>query len=134
MESYNLISFFMAGPKSAKLQHTLEAEIAEEKINTRVLEKYVRLVAVTSQGENSTLIRRVCATGVVNLSPCSGVGKPKKDTLLCSYHSFLKSIVLYCIVFYCIVLYSIVLYCIVLETSIMFMLYLFNQMIATIPP
>ena len=38
--------FFMAGPRSAKLQHTSEAEIAEEN-NYRVLEKYVRLVAVT---------------------------------------------------------------------------------------
>ena len=70
-------------------------------------------------GGDSTLIRRVCATIVLNLSPCSGVGKPKKDTLLWSYGSFLKSIVLYCIA----------LYCIVLETKIMFMLYLFNQMI-----
>ena len=65
-------------------------------------------------GGNSTLIRRVCATSILNLSPCSGVGKPKKDTLLWSYRSFLKSIVLYCIVLYCIVLYCIVLYCIVL--------------------
>ena len=48
----------------------------------------------------STFIRQVCATGVLNLSPCSGVGKPKKDTLLWSYHSFL--IVLYCIVLYCV--------------------------------
>ena len=47
-------------------------------------------------GGNSTLIRRVCATGVLNLSPCSGVGKLKKDTLLWSYHSF------YCILLYCI--------------------------------
>ena len=38
--------FLMAGPKSAKLQHTSEAEIAE-KNNYRVLEKYARLVAVT---------------------------------------------------------------------------------------
>ena len=38
--------FFMAGPKSAKLHQTSEAEIAEEN-NYRVLEKYVRLVAVT---------------------------------------------------------------------------------------
>ena len=58
--------------------------------------------ALDPGGGNSTLIRRVCATGVLNLSPCSGVGKPKKDTLLWSYHSFLKSIVLYCIVLYCI--------------------------------
>ena len=65
-------------------------------------------------GGDSTLIRRVCATGVLNLSPYSGVGKPKKDTLFWSYRSFLKSIVLYCIVLYCIVLYCIVLYCIVL--------------------
>ena len=64
-------------------------------------------------GGDSTLTRRVCATGVLNLPPCSGVGKPKKDTLFWSYHSFL-------------VLYCIVLYCIVLETKIMFMLYLFK--------
>ena len=37
----------MAGPKSANLQHTSVAEIAEEN-NCRVLEKYVRLVAITS--------------------------------------------------------------------------------------
>ena len=45
-----------------------------------------------------------------------GVGKPKKDTLLWSYCSFLKSIVfvLYCIVLYCIALHCIVLYCIAL--------------------
>ena len=61
-------------------------------------------------GGNSTLIRQVYATGVLNLSPCSGVGKPKKDTLLWSYRSFLKSIVLYCIVLHCIALYCIVLY------------------------
>ena len=36
----------MAGPKSAMLQHKSEVEIAEEN-NYRVLEKYVRLVAVT---------------------------------------------------------------------------------------
>ena len=66
-------------------------------------------------GGDSTLIRRVYATGVLNLSPCSGVGKPKKDTLLWSYHFLLiYCIVLYCIVLYCIVLYCIVLYCIVL--------------------
>ena len=40
---------------------------------------------------------------------------------------------MYCIVLYCIVLYCIVLYCIVLETKIMFMLYLFNQMIPQFP-
>ena len=104
-------------------------------------------------GGNSTLIRQVCATGILNLSPCSGVGKPKRDTLLWSYRSFLYCIVLYCIVLYCIVLYCIVLYCIVLycivlycivlycivlycivlETKIMFMLYLFNQMILPFP-
>ena len=38
--------FFMAGPKGADLQHTSVAEIAEEN-NYRVLEKYVRLVAIT---------------------------------------------------------------------------------------
>ena len=37
----------MVGPKSAKLQQTSEAEIAKVKIIIRVLEKYVRLVAVT---------------------------------------------------------------------------------------
>ena len=82
------------------------------------------------EGGNSTLIRRVCATDVLNLSPCSGVGKPKKDTLLWSYHSFLKSIVLYCIVLYCIVLYCIVLYCIVLYCIVLlcFVLYcIINQ-------
>ena len=36
----------MAGPKSANLHHTSVAEIAEEN-NYRVLEKYVRLVAIT---------------------------------------------------------------------------------------
>ena len=61
-------------------------------------------------GGNSTLIRRVCTTGILHLSPCSGVGKPKKDTLFWSYNSFFES-VLYCIVLYCIVLYCIVLYC-----------------------
>ena len=48
--------------------------------------------------------------------------KSKKDTLFWSYHSFLKSIVLYRLVLY-------VLYCIVLRTKTMFMLYLSNQMI-----
>ena len=43
----DLSFFFMAGPKSANLQHTSVAEIAEEN-NYRVLEKYVRLVAITS--------------------------------------------------------------------------------------
>ena len=43
----DLSFFFMAGPKSANLQQTSEAEIAEEN-NYRVLEKYVRLVAITS--------------------------------------------------------------------------------------
>ena len=43
----DLSLFFMAGPKSVNLQHTSEAEIAEEN-NDRVLEKYVRLVAITS--------------------------------------------------------------------------------------
>ena len=85
---------------------------------------------------NSTLIRWVCATSILNLSPCSGMGKPKKDTLLWSYTSSLNllyCIVLYFIVLYCIVLYCIVLYCIVSETKIMFMLYLFNQMSLPFP-
>ena len=43
----DLSFFFMARPKSANLQQTSEAEIAEEN-NYRVLEKYVRLVAITS--------------------------------------------------------------------------------------
>ena len=55
---------------------------------------------------DSALIRRVCATGVLNLSPCSGVGKPKKDILFWSYHP---------------------------ETKIMFTLYLFNQMSLPFP-
>ena len=66
------------------------------------------------RGGDSALIRRVCATGVLNLSPCSGVGKPKKDTLLWSYHFLL-------------------IYCIVLETKIMFTLYIFNQMSLPFP-
>ena len=65
-------------------------------------------------GGDLTLVRRVCANGVLNLPPCSGVEKPKKYTLSWSYHSFLKTNVLCCIVLYCIVLYCIVLYCIVL--------------------
>ena len=77
-------------------------------------------------GGNSTLIRRVCATGVLNLSPCSGVDKPKKYTFFWSYHrSFLKSIVLYCIVSYCIVLYCIVLYCIVLYCIVLYCIVLY---------
>ena len=68
-------------------------------------------------GGDATLIRRVCATGVLDLPPCYGVEKPRKYTL-------------YCIVLYCIVLlYCIALYCIVLETKTIFMLYIFNQMI-----
>ena len=41
--------------------------------------------------------------------------------------------VLYCIVLHCVALCCIVLHCIVLETKIMFMLYLFNQMILPFP-
>ena len=60
--------------------------------------------------------------------PCSGVTTP---VLYCIV---LYCIVLYCIVLYyivlcCIVMYCIVMYCIVLETKIMFMLYLFDEMI-----
>ena len=132
------------------------------------LHKHFRLTQHTThldmfRGGNSTLIRRVCATGILNLSPCSGVGKPKKDTLLWSYRSLLYCIVLYCIVLYCIVLccivlycivlycivlycivlycivlycivsYCIVLYCIVSEKKFMFKLYLFNQMSLPFP-
>ena len=124
------------------------------------MEELVNSTAIIDPwGENSTLIRRVCATGVLNLSPCSGVGKPKKDSLLWSYHFLLiycivlycivlycivlYCIVLYCIVLYCIVLYCIVLYCIVLycivsyriilEMKIMLTLYLFNQMSLPFP-
>ena len=68
---------------------------------------------------DSTLIRRVCATGVLNLSPSSGVGKPKKDTLLWSYHSFHKSIVLYCIVLCCVVLCCVVLCCVVFSCLVL---------------
>ena len=80
--------------------------------------------APTSWG-NSTLIRWVCATGILNLSPCSGVGKLKKDTLLWSYCSFLKSIALHCIALYCIVLYCIVLYCIVLYCIVLYCIVLY---------
>ena len=79
-------------------------------------------------GGDSTLIRRVCATRVLNLSPCSGVGKPKNDTLLWSHHFFcivLYCIVLYCIVLYCIVLYCIVLYCIVLYCIVLYCIVLY---------
>ena len=67
-------------------------------------------------GGNSTLIRWVCATGVLNLSPCSGVGKPKR--IPCSGVTAPSLNLLYCIV---------------LETKIMFMLYLFNQNDSAIP-
>ena len=72
------------------------------------LEKNFRKMTakVSSPGGDSSLIRRVCATGVLNLSPCSGV---TASSLYC--------IVLYCIVLYCIVLYCIVLYCIVLHCN-----------------
>ena len=77
-------------------------------------------------GGDSTLIRWVCATSVLNLSPCSGAGKPKKDTLFWSYHSIvLYCIVLYCIVLYCIVLYCIVLYCIVLYCIVLYCIVLY---------
>ena len=49
---------------------------------------WLQSTAARGGGGNSTLIRRVCATGFLNLSPCSGVGKPKKDALLWSYRSF----------------------------------------------
>ena len=61
----------------------------------------------------STLIRRVCATGVLNLPPFSGVEKPKKYTLFWNQE----------------IMQNYALYCIVLETKTIFMLYLFNQMI-----
>ena len=97
------------------------------------IKKLIHVSRDTGGVGNSTLIRLVCATSVLNLSPCSGVEKPKKYTLFWSYCSFLYCIVLYCIVLYCIVLYCIVLYCIVLYCialyCIMFMLYFFNQMI-----
>ena len=43
----DLILLFMAGPKSANLQHTSGPKLPR-KIIIRVLEKYVRLVALTS--------------------------------------------------------------------------------------
>ena len=44
---------------------------------------HIRDAPVDSQegAGDSTLIRRVCATGVLNLPPVSRVGKPKNDTL-----------------------------------------------------
>ena len=74
---------------------------------------------------DSTLIRWVCATGIVNLSPCSGVGKPKKDTLLWSSRSFLKSIVMYCVVLCCVALHCIVLHCIVLYCIVLYCIVLY---------
>ena len=67
---------------------------------------FIRVFWSRGRGGDSTLIRQVCATGVLNLSPCSGLGKPKRYPVL--------ELPLYCIVLYCIVLHSIVLYCIVL--------------------
>ena len=96
-----------------KIQSDEMSQFSERSANVSVTTFLSGLQKSGGEG-NSTLIRRVCATGVVNLSPCSGVGKPKKDTLLWSYRSFLKSIVLHCIVLYCNVLYCIVMYCIVL--------------------
>ena len=76
--------------------------------------------------KNSTLIRRVCATGILHLPSCSGVENPKcipcsgtknVSHISCSRvttPSSKQTYVLYCIVLYCIVLYCIVLYCIVL--------------------
>ena len=49
------------------------------------------------------------------------------------YCIVLYCIVLYCIALHCIVLYCVALYCIVLETKIIFMLYLFNQIILPFP-
>ena len=46
--------FFMAGPKSANLQQTSEAEIAEDN-NYRVFEKYVRLVPITSASSKAVV-------------------------------------------------------------------------------
>ena len=65
-------------------------------------------------GENSTLIRRVCATGFLNLPPCSGVEKLKKCTLFWS-QEILKNYVLYCIALHCIVLRCVALHCIALH-------------------
>ena len=48
----DLSFFFMAGPKSANVQHTSVAQIAKEN-NYRVLEKYVRLVAITSTSQKA---------------------------------------------------------------------------------
>ena len=72
------------------------------------------------RGKGSTLIRRVCATGVLNLPHCSGVEKPKKVYPVLEPRTPIKYPVLkllYCIVLYCIVLYCIVLY---------YLLYLFR--------
>ena len=47
-------------------------------------------------GGDPIMIRRVCATNILNLPACSVVEKPKKYTLFWSYHSFLKKNVLNC--------------------------------------
>ena len=105
----------------------------------RILAGYLHPGGGGGEGD-STLVRRVCATGVLNLPPCSGVEKPKNYTLFWSKQNHvLHCIVLYCIlsygivsyavIWYRIISYRIVSYCIVLETNTIFMLYLFNQMI-----
>ena len=67
-----------------------------------------------------SLIRWVCATSVLNLPPCFEVEKTQKVYPGLEPINYAK--------WYCIALY-----CIVLEIKIIFMLYLFNQMILPFP-
>ena len=76
------------------------------------------------EGTNSALIRRIFATGILNLPPCSRVEKPKKYTLFWN-QEIMQNYVLYCIVLYCIVLYCIVLYCIVLYCIVLYCIVLY---------
>ena len=78
-------------------------------------------INVNSPETDSTLIRWVCATSVLNLLPCSEVENQNVCLVL-----ELPCIVLYCIVLYCIVLYCIVLYCIVLYSIVLYCIVLYR--------
>ena len=76
--------FFMAGPKGAKLQHTPEAEIAEEN-NYRVLEKYVRLVVVTCTSPNVGVAASKLVPRIEKWGPRGLKGFPKQLITLSYY-------------------------------------------------